>query len=80
MFGEMNVVPIIDLRHTPEEVGGSVDGAMTRLLDVTEPSDDHKMGAVAKGPVRILARARRSRIWCLLRVRPGIKSLALGGF
>jgi hypothetical protein len=36
MFGEMNVVPIIDLRRMPEEVGGSVDGAMTRLLDVTE--------------------------------------------
>jgi hypothetical protein len=34
MFGEMNVVPIIDLRHTPEEVGGSVDGAVARLLDV----------------------------------------------
>jgi hypothetical protein len=36
MFGEMNVVPIIDLRRTPEEVGGSIDGAMTRLLDVTD--------------------------------------------
>ena len=36
MFGEMNVVPIIDLRHTPEEVGGSVDGAVAQLLDVTE--------------------------------------------
>jgi len=36
MFGEMNVVPIVDLRHTPEQVGGSVDGAVARLLDVTE--------------------------------------------
>jgi hypothetical protein len=36
MFGEMNVVPIIDLQHTPEEVGGSVDGAVARLLDLTE--------------------------------------------
>ena len=36
MFGEMNVVPIVDLRHAPEEVGGSVDGAVARLLDVTE--------------------------------------------
>ncbi len=36
MFGRMNVIPIVDLRHTPEEVGGSVDGAVTRLLDVTE--------------------------------------------
>jgi hypothetical protein len=36
MFGEMNVVPIVDLRHAPEEVGGSVDRAVARLLDVTE--------------------------------------------
>jgi hypothetical protein len=36
MFGEMNVVPIVDLRHAPEEVGGAVDGAVARLLDVTE--------------------------------------------
>lgn len=36
MFGEMNVVPIVDLRHTPEDVGGSVAGAVARLLDVTE--------------------------------------------
>ena len=36
MFGEMNVIPIADLRHTPEEVGCSVDGAVTRLLEVTE--------------------------------------------
>ena len=36
MFGEMNVIPIADLRHTPEEVGCSVDGAVARLLEVTE--------------------------------------------
>ena len=36
MFGEMNVVPIINLRHAPEAVGGSVDGAVARLLEVTE--------------------------------------------
>jgi hypothetical protein len=36
MFGEMNVVPVINLRHAAEEVGGSVDGAIARLLDVTE--------------------------------------------
>jgi hypothetical protein len=36
MFGEMNVVAIIDLRQVPEEIGGSVDGAIARLLDVTE--------------------------------------------
>ncbi len=36
MFGEMNVVPIIDLRHAPEEVGGSVQGAVARLLLATE--------------------------------------------
>ena len=36
MFGEMNVVSVVDLRHAPEEVGGSVEGAVARLLDVTE--------------------------------------------
>jgi hypothetical protein len=36
MFGEMNAIPIADLRHTPEEVGCSVDGAVARLLEVTE--------------------------------------------
>jgi hypothetical protein len=36
MFGRMNVVPIADLRHAPEDVGGSVNGAVARLLDVTE--------------------------------------------
>jgi len=36
MFGEMNVIPIDDLRQTPEEVGGSVEGAIAKLLDVTE--------------------------------------------
>jgi hypothetical protein len=36
MFGEMSVVPIINLRHTPEDVGGSVDGPVALLLDVTE--------------------------------------------
>jgi len=36
MFGEMSVVPIINLRHASEDVGGSVDGAVGRLLDVTE--------------------------------------------
>jgi len=36
MFGEMNVIPIADLRHTSEEVGGSVEGAIAKLLDVTE--------------------------------------------
>jgi hypothetical protein len=36
MFGEMNVIPIANLRHAPEEVGGCVEGAVARLLDVTE--------------------------------------------
>jgi hypothetical protein len=36
MFGQMNVVPIIDLRQAPEEIGGSVDGAVARLLDVAD--------------------------------------------
>ena len=36
MFGEMNVVSVVDLGHTPEEVSGSVEEAVARLLDVTE--------------------------------------------
>jgi len=36
MFGKMNVVPIVDLRDAPEEVGGSLEAAVAKLLDVTE--------------------------------------------
>jgi hypothetical protein len=36
MFQEMYVIPIGRLRHTPGEVGGSVDGAMAKLLGRTE--------------------------------------------
>jgi hypothetical protein len=36
MFGEMNAVPIIDLTYALNEVGGSLEGAVARLLDVTE--------------------------------------------
>ncbi|HEV2617554.1 MAG TPA: hypothetical protein VGU63_13195 [Candidatus Acidoferrales bacterium] len=36
MFGEMNVVPILDLRPAPGERRDSVDGAVFRLLDVTD--------------------------------------------
>jgi len=31
MFGEMNVIRIADLRHTPEEAGCSLDGAIAKL-------------------------------------------------
>ena len=36
MFGVMNVIPIIDLRQAPEEIAGSADAAVARLLDVTD--------------------------------------------
>ena len=36
MFGKMNVVRVVDLRNTPDEVGRCSDGAVKRLLDVTE--------------------------------------------
>jgi hypothetical protein len=36
MFGRMNVVPILDLRQTFNEVGASFETAVVRLLDVTE--------------------------------------------
>ena len=36
MFGKMNVVPVVDLRNTPDDAGRCSDGAVKRLLDVTE--------------------------------------------
>lgn len=36
MFGKMIVVPIVDLGDAPEDVGGSLDAAVAKLLDVTE--------------------------------------------
>ena len=36
MFGQMNVVPILDLRRATENVGSSVDKAVARLLEVTD--------------------------------------------
>lgn len=36
MFGKMNVVPVVDLRNAPGEVCRCSDGAVARLLDVTE--------------------------------------------
>lgn len=36
MFGVMNVIPVVDLRNAPEEVSRCSDGAVKRLLDVTE--------------------------------------------
>jgi hypothetical protein len=36
MFGRVNTVVIADLRQAPEGVSGSVDGAVARLLDLTE--------------------------------------------
>lgn len=36
MFGKMNAVRIVDLAHAPDDVGGSLEGAVAKLLDVTE--------------------------------------------
>jgi hypothetical protein len=36
MFGKMNVIPIVDLGDAPEDVSGSLDTAVAKLLDVTE--------------------------------------------
>jgi hypothetical protein len=36
MFGKMNVIPMVDLRNTPEDVGKCSDGAVGRLLEVTD--------------------------------------------
>lgn len=36
MFGTMSVTPLLDLRNAPAEVANSSDGAVARLLDVTD--------------------------------------------
>jgi hypothetical protein len=36
MFGTMNVIPVLDLRNAPAGVANSSDGAVARLLDVTD--------------------------------------------
>jgi hypothetical protein len=36
MFGRMNVTQVLDLRNAPAAVGNCTDGAVARLLDVTE--------------------------------------------
>lgn len=36
MFGRMNVIPIVDLRDAPEDVGESLEVAVGKLLTVTE--------------------------------------------
>ena len=36
MFGKMNVIPVVDLRNPPDNAGRCSDGAVKRLLDVTE--------------------------------------------
>jgi hypothetical protein len=42
MFGKMNVVPIVDLRDAPEDVGGSLEAAVAKLLVVTEQPEIQK--------------------------------------
>lgn len=36
MFGAMNVVGVLDLRNAPAEVANSSEGAVARLLEVTD--------------------------------------------
>lgn len=36
MFGKMIVTPVVDLRNSPDDVARCSDGAVKRLLDVTE--------------------------------------------
>jgi hypothetical protein len=36
MFGTMNVVAVLDLQYAPTEVTDSPDGAVARLLDLTD--------------------------------------------
>jgi hypothetical protein len=36
MFGRMNVIPVLDLRNAPAEIANFSEGAVARLLDVTD--------------------------------------------
>lgn len=36
MFGRMNVIPLLDLRHAPAEVANCSAGAVARLLDAAD--------------------------------------------
>ena len=36
MFGRMNVMPVLDLRNAPADVGSNSEGAVARLLDATD--------------------------------------------
>ncbi len=36
MFGQMNVIEVLDLRNAPAEVAKSSEGAVARLLEVTD--------------------------------------------
>jgi hypothetical protein len=36
MFGTTNVIAVLDLQHAPEEVRDSSEGAVARLLDLTD--------------------------------------------
>lgn len=36
MFGKMNVIQVLDLRNAADEVANSSDGAVARLLDMTD--------------------------------------------
>ena len=36
MFGKMNVIPIVDLRDAPPEIGTSLEAVVNRLLDVAD--------------------------------------------
>jgi hypothetical protein len=38
MFGRMNVITVLDLQDAPAEVIGSSEGAVARLLDLTDPA------------------------------------------
>lgn len=36
MFGKMNVVPVLNLQHAPDEARASLETAIAKLLDVAE--------------------------------------------
>ena len=50
MFGRVNVTPVLDLRNAPAMVTTCSEGAVTRLLDVTDHPKIEKWVRFPKAP------------------------------
>lgn len=75
MFGTMNAIPVLDLRNAPAEAANCTDGAVARLLDITDHPRIEKWVQFPKALFVFLVVAedpesgafyvydRRSRVW-----------------